>query len=132
MAAGLKMAVKKWFFDHNSVNIKYFTFSLLLFVIHNATQISKKKSFLFGTKWRRKLKMVAKFQWAVTFFLMNFFSIGFFEEVFEFFHKMAPLAQGVGQDWFFYHDFKSIQLFSICFLRSICIINTYVLWKKSF
>jgi hypothetical protein len=24
MAAGLKMAVKKWFFDHNSVNIKYF------------------------------------------------------------------------------------------------------------
>jgi hypothetical protein len=24
MAAGLKMAVKKWFFDHNSVNNKYF------------------------------------------------------------------------------------------------------------
>jgi hypothetical protein len=24
MAAGLKMAVTKWFFDHNSVNIKYF------------------------------------------------------------------------------------------------------------
>jgi hypothetical protein len=24
MAAGLKMVVKKWFFDHNSVNIKYF------------------------------------------------------------------------------------------------------------
>jgi hypothetical protein len=24
---------------------------------------------------------------------------------------MAPLAQGVGQNWFFYHNFKSIQLF---------------------
>jgi hypothetical protein len=33
------------------------------------------------------------------------------EEIFKFFHKMAPLAQGVGQNWFFYHNFKSIQLF---------------------
>jgi hypothetical protein len=24
---------------------------------------------------------------------------------------MAPLAQRVGQNWFFYHNFKSIQLF---------------------
>jgi hypothetical protein len=52
--------------------------------------------------------MVAKFQWAVTFFLMFVFSIGFLHRVcvkngkklwkkfFEFFHKMAPLAQGVG------------------------------------
>jgi hypothetical protein len=51
---------------------------------------------------------------------MIFFSIGFLhrirvekimEEIFEFFHKMAPLAKGVGQKWFFYHNFKSIQLF---------------------
>jgi hypothetical protein len=67
--------------------------------------------------------MVAKFQWAVTFFLMKISSIGFLrcvrvenekkirEEIFEFFHKMAPLAQWVGQNWFFYHNFKSIQLF---------------------
>jgi hypothetical protein len=31
MAAGLKMAVKKWFFDHNSVNIK--NFYILFFAI---------------------------------------------------------------------------------------------------
>jgi hypothetical protein len=40
MAADLKMAVKNWFFDHNSVNIKIFTFSLLLFLSHHITQIS--------------------------------------------------------------------------------------------
>jgi hypothetical protein len=57
------------------------------------------------------------------FFSNDFFSIGFLhrvrvengkkklEEIFEFFHKMAPLAQGVGQNWFFYHNFNSIQLF---------------------
>jgi hypothetical protein len=41
------------------------------------------------------------------------------EEIFEFFHKMAPLAQGVGQKWFFYHNFKSIQLFLNLFLEHI-------------
>jgi hypothetical protein len=30
------------------------------------------------------------------------------EEVFSFWHKMAPLAQGVGQKLFFCHNFGSI------------------------
>jgi hypothetical protein len=33
--------------------------------------------FIFVLVSRRKLKMVGKFQWAATFFLMKFFSIGF-------------------------------------------------------
>jgi hypothetical protein len=33
------------------------------------------------------------------------------EESFEFFYMMAPLAQGVGQNWFFYHKFKSFYFF---------------------
>jgi hypothetical protein len=33
------------------------------------------------------------------------------EEVFSFWLKMAPLAQGVGQKLFFCHNFGSIQLF---------------------
>jgi hypothetical protein len=33
------------------------------------------------------------------------------EEVFSFWLKMAPLAQGVGQKWVFCHNFGSIQIF---------------------
>jgi hypothetical protein len=33
------------------------------------------------------------------------------EEGFSFWLKMAPLAQGVGQKWFFCHNFGNIQLF---------------------
>jgi hypothetical protein len=73
MTADFKMAVKNWFLDHNSVNIKYFY--VLSFAIckssYNTNFIEKK--FLSCTKWRRKLKMVAKFQWAVT-FSNDFFS----------------------------------------------------------
>jgi hypothetical protein len=59
MAAGLKMAVKKWFSDHNSVNIKYFY--VLFFAICESlcNTIFIEEKFLSGTKWRRKLKMVA-------------------------------------------------------------------------
>jgi hypothetical protein len=68
MAADLKMAVKNWFFDHSSVNIKYFyVFSFAICKSSYNTSFLD-DFFLFGTKWRRKLKMVAKFQWAVTFF----------------------------------------------------------------
>jgi hypothetical protein len=53
------------------------------------------------------------------FILMKMFSIGFLhrvrvenrkknmEEIFKFFHKMAPLAQEVGKNWIFYHNFES-------------------------
>jgi hypothetical protein len=64
MTAGFKMAVKKWFFDHNSVNIKYFY--VLSFAIckssYNTNLIEDKFLTRYSTKWRRKLKMVAKFQ----------------------------------------------------------------------
>jgi hypothetical protein len=97
-------AVEKWPLRIRFLTItlsisNMFTFSFLLFVSHHITQISQKKSFLSCTKWRRILKMVAKFQWAVTFFLMIFFfQSGFcivfvlkmekiMEEIFEFFTR---------------------------------------------
>jgi hypothetical protein len=50
-------------FDHDSVNIQYFTFSLLQLVSHHlgTTNFIEEKIFS-GTKWRRKFKMAAKFQ----------------------------------------------------------------------
>jgi hypothetical protein len=70
MAADFKMTVKNWFFDHNSVNNKCFyvlSFAICNFNLSYNTNFIEEK-FLSCTKWRRKLKMVAKFQWAVTFF----------------------------------------------------------------
>jgi hypothetical protein len=50
------------------------------------------------------------------------------EEIFEFFHKMAPLAQGVGQNWVFYHNFKSnnffFNLFFFC-VRFVLLIRLF-------
>jgi hypothetical protein len=41
------------------------------------------------------------------------------EEVFSFWLKMAPLARGVGQKWFFGHNFKSTQLFFVLFFALV-------------
>jgi hypothetical protein len=62
--------------------------------------------------------MAANFQWAVTFVLMNIFSISLLhyvcvengkivEEVFSFWLKMVPLGQEGGWKWFFGHYFES-------------------------
>jgi hypothetical protein len=45
---------------------------------------------------------------------------------------MTPLARGVGQKWFFGHNFESIQLFFVLFLRLFCVIYTQVSWKRNF
>jgi cytochrome oxidase assembly protein ShyY1 len=77
MAVVQKMADKNDFFTITQSISNIFTFSLSLLVSHHITQISKKKDFLCGIKWRRKFKMGPNFQYAVTFFLMNIFSIAF-------------------------------------------------------
>jgi hypothetical protein len=66
--------------------------------------------------------MATNFQSAVTFVLMIFFSKFLLQiacvKNLSFWLQMAPLAQGVGQKWFFCHNFGGIQLFSICFCIS--------------
>jgi hypothetical protein len=50
--------------------------------------------------------------------------------------KMAPLARGVGQKWFFGHNFESIQLFFVLFFALVlrnfyaCFVEESI-WKKS-
>jgi hypothetical protein len=123
-------------------------FSLLLLVSDYRPHKSWKKSFLSDLKWRRKFKMVTNFQWAVTFFLLNIFSITFlhfvcvenrkksWKKFFSFWLKMAPLARGVGQKWFFGHNFENIQLFFVLFFVLV-LRNFYAsfveesIWKKS-
>jgi hypothetical protein len=76
--------------------------------------------------------MATKFQLAVTFVLMIFFSKFLLhfacvknEEIcgrsFFIWLKMAPLAQGVGRKLFFCHNFGSIQLFfNLFFALVLC------------
>jgi hypothetical protein len=75
--------------------------------------------------------METNFQSAVNLHLMKFFSkflLHFacvengeklWKEFFSFWLKMAPLAQGVCQTWFFCHNFGSIQLFSNLFFALV-------------
>jgi hypothetical protein len=65
MATVFKMASKNW-----SI-LKKNMFSLLLLFFDYRPHKSH------NSKWRRKFKIVANLQWAVTFFLLNIFSISF-------------------------------------------------------
>jgi hypothetical protein len=72
-------------------------------------------------KWRLKFNMTANFQWDVTFVLINnllhFFCVENAKKMWKKFFSLASLAQAVGQKWFFGHNFESIQLFFVLFLR---------------
>jgi hypothetical protein len=53
------------------------------------------------------------------------------EEVFSFWLKMAPLAQGVGQKLFFCHNFGSIQLFfNLFFALVLCYQHANLMEEK--
>jgi hypothetical protein len=88
--------------------------------------------------------MATKFQSAVTFVLMIFFSKfllhfacvkneeNLWKKFFSFWLKMAPLAQGVGQKLLFCHNFGSIPLFFNLFLALVLCYQHANLMKEFF
>jgi hypothetical protein len=104
-------------------------FSLLLLVSDYRPHKSWKKSFLSDLKWRRKFKMVTNFQWAVTFYLLNIFSIAFlhcvsfengkksWKKFFHFGSRWRHSPEGMVRNGFSVITSKVFNFFSFCFLR---------------
>jgi hypothetical protein len=107
-----KWLLKIGFWTITQSILNNFMFSLLLLVSDYRPHKSWKKSFLSELKWRRKFKMVANFQWTVTFFLLNIFSIAFLhcvcvengkkivEEVFHFGSRWRHSPEGLFRNVF--------------------------------
>jgi hypothetical protein len=99
------------------------------------------EKFFVRFKMASEIQNGGQFSMGCNFFLLNIFSIAFlhcvcvengkksWKKFFSFWLKMAPLARGVGQIWFFGHNFESIQLFFVLFF-ALGLRNLYAIFVE--